>query len=64
MEINGSTESFGLDQSFTDQVKASVGPKCEPRLRQLYNGLVQHLHDYVRENEVTLKEFVMGTEMV
>lgn len=60
----GTKQPLELDQSFTDSVKASVGPKCEPRLRQLFCGLVQHMHDFVRENEVTMDEFLMGIDMV
>lgn len=65
--MNGATENkkpLQLDQKFTDQVKASVGPKCEPRLRQLFCGLVQHMHDFVRENDVTMDEFLMGIDVV
>lgn len=61
---NGAIKSSDIDQKFTDRVKASPGPKCEPRFRQLFAGLVQHLHDYVRENEVTMDEFMMGIDLV
>ena len=53
-----------FDPGFTQAVINATGPKATPRVRQLTAGLVQHLHDFARENELTVDEWMMGVELV
>ncbi len=60
--VNGTAPRF--DPNFTDSVNNAVGPKANPRLAKLMNSLTIHVHDWMRENEVTLDEYMAGIDMV
>ena len=60
---NGETKSR-FDPHLTSNVINATGPKANPRLKKLVSSLVQHLHDFCRENEVTIDEYMMGIDMV
>jgi len=49
---------------FTQSVINAIGPKAAPRVRQLTTSLIQHLHDFARENELTVDEWMSGLELV
>ena len=53
-----------FDPTFTKNVIDAIGPKCTPRFRQLISSLIQHIHDFARENEVTIDEWMAGVELV
>jgi catechol 1,2-dioxygenase len=53
-----------FNPTFTQSVINATGPKASPRVRQLTAGLVQHLHDFARENELTVDEWMTGVELV
>jgi len=69
---NKSTSGNGKDSTnvsrfnphFTDAVIAATGPKANPRLAQIMPGLIRHLHDFARENEITIDEWTAAVEMV
>jgi catechol 1,2-dioxygenase len=50
--------------TFTQSVINATGPKASPRVRQLTTSLIQHLHDFARENELTVDEWMTGVELV
>jgi catechol 1,2-dioxygenase len=52
------------DPTFTDRVVGAMGPKTSPRLRQLMAGLIRHVHDFARENELTVDEWMAGVQMI
>jgi hypothetical protein len=60
--INGKESRF--DSNFTDSVINAVGPKANPRLAKVMNSLTKHLHDWMRENEITLDEYMAGIDLV
>ena len=61
--VSGSKEpKFNPD--FTDAVINATGPKATPRVRQLTAGLIRHLHDFARENELTVDEWMTAVELV
>jgi len=63
--VNGSHKpSSRFDPNLTPSVINATGPKANPRLKKLISSLVQHLHDFCRENEVTIDEYMMGINMV
>ncbi|KAE8452576.1 hypothetical protein EG329_013835 [Mollisiaceae sp. DMI_Dod_QoI] len=51
-----------FDPNFTQNVIDATGPKCTPRFRQLMTGLIQHIHDFARENELTVEEWMQAVE--
>ena len=61
--VNGGSKSR-FDPHLTDSVCNATGPKANPRLKQLISSLTRHLHDFCRENEVTIDEYMMGIDMV
>ena len=57
-----STSRF--DPSFTQNVINAIGPKSSPRVRQVMSSLIQHVHDFARENELTVDEWMAGVELM
>lgn len=53
-----------FDPNFTQSVINATGPKATPRVRQLTASLIQHLHDFARENELTVDEWMAGVELM
>lgn len=53
-----------FDPNFTDNVINSIGPKASPRLRQLMASLIRHVHDFARENELKVDEWMAGVQML
>jgi catechol 1,2-dioxygenase len=68
MATNGSavenSKQHKFNPNFTQAVINATGPKATPRVRQLTAGLIQHLHDFARENELTVDEWMQGVELV
>lgn len=60
--VNGDAARF--DPNFTDSVINAVGPKANARLAKIMNSLTRHLHDWMRENEITLDEYMTGIDLV
>lgn len=53
-----------FDPTFTQHVIDSMGPKTSPRLRQVMGSLIKHVHDFARENELTVDELMKGVELI
>lgn len=58
------SKTHKFNTNFTAQVQAATGPNVNPRVKQLTHSLIQHLHDFARENELTVDEWMMGVELV
>ncbi len=54
----------GLGQEFTDTVIQSMGPKTDLRMREIMGSLIQHLHDFAREVQLTADEWLLGIEFI
>ena len=52
------------EHSITDEVLRRFEGCDSPRLKQLLNGLVHHLHDFVREEAVTEAEWVYAIDFL
>ena len=64
-DANGSsTKTSRFDPNFTDAVIAATGPKANPRLAKVMASLTRHLHDFCRENEITVDEFMAAIDLV
>lgn len=53
-----------FDPEFTDRVINATGPKASPRMRKVIASLIRHTHDFCRENEVTMEEWMAGVDFV
>lgn len=53
-----------MDQSWTETVINSMGPNTTPRARQIFSSLIQHVHDFTRENRITEKEWQIGLDFI
>ena len=53
-----------FDPNFTRQVVEGMGPNTTPRNRQLLGSLITHIHDFARENELTIEEWMEGVKFV
>lgn len=58
------TQDEGLGQEFTQQVINSFGPKTDPRLREVMSSLIQHLHDFARDTQLTVDEWMAAVKMI
>lgn len=46
------------DPNFTESVIKATGPNANPRLRKVMASFTKHLHDFIRENEITIDEYM------
>lgn len=65
MATNGAVKdaSHKFNPHFTQAVINATGPKASPRVRKITASLIQHLHDFARENEITIDEWMAGLEL-
>ncbi|TGO36642.1 hypothetical protein BHYA_0119g00320 [Botrytis hyacinthi] len=61
--ING-TASHKFDPNFTQNVIEAMGPKTSPRMREVMSCLIKHVHDFAREVELTVDEWMLGVELL
>lgn len=53
-----------FDPNYTQHVIDATGPKTTPRMREVMSGLIRHLHDWARETELTVDEWMAGVNMI
>ncbi|KAF2264127.1 aromatic compound dioxygenase [Lojkania enalia] len=53
-----------FDPNFTQSVIDAMGPKTDPRLRFVMSSLIRHLHDFTREVELTVDEWMAGVKFI
>jgi hypothetical protein len=53
-----------FDPNFTDHVIKTIGPKTPARSREVLSCLIQHIHDFARETELTVDEWMMGVNFI
>jgi catechol 1,2-dioxygenase len=58
------TKDATLGTAFTEHVINSMGPKTSPRLRQVMTSLIRHVHDFAREVDLTVDEWMVGVQMI
>ena len=61
MAIGG---DFELGPEWTEQVISSMGPKTKPRTRTLMASFIRHIHDFARENELTVDEWMSAVQLI
>ncbi|KAK4101569.1 aromatic compound dioxygenase [Parathielavia hyrcaniae] len=53
-----------FDPNFTEQVVNGMGPNTTPRNRQVLGALIRHIHDFAREVELTIDEWMEGVKFI
>ena len=56
--------SHRFDPDFTQNVINAIGPKATPRTREVMSALIKHVHDFAREVELTIDEWMMGVNFI
>jgi len=68
MATNGVNKATGgaarFDPNFTQHVIDATGPKTSPRMREVMSSLIRHLHDFAREVELTVDEWMEGVQLI
>ncbi len=64
MTTNGNKAAHRFDPNFTQHVIDAMGPKTSPRMREVMTSLTRHLHDFAREVELTVDEWMAGVELI
>ena len=53
-----------FDPNYTQHVINATGPKTTPRMREVMSSLIRHVHDFAREVELTVDEWMLGVELI
>ena len=54
----------GFDPNFTQHVIDAMGPKTSLRMREVMASFVRHTHDFAREVNLTVEEWMAGVQMI
>lgn len=57
-------EPSRFDPTFTQHVLDTMGPNVTPRNRLVLGSLIRHLHDFSREVELTIDEWMSAVHFV
>ncbi|KAH8587901.1 putative hydroxyquinol 1,2-dioxygenase [Bisporella sp. PMI_857] len=55
---------YTLGQAFTENVINATGPKASPRTREIIGPLIRHIHDFAREVNLTVDEWMDGVNLI
>jgi catechol 1,2-dioxygenase len=53
-----------FDPNFTQHCIDTIGPNVSPRNRLVFSALINHIHDFAREVELTVDEWMMGVQFM
>lgn len=53
-----------FDPNFTNNVVNAMGPGVAPRTREVLGALIRHIHDFAREVELTVDEWMLGVNFI
>src|SRR5438067_8366982 len=56
--------SNNSEEQITQNVLDSMAQAPNPRLKKVMNSLVSHLHDFIREVELTQEEWALGIQFL
>ncbi|MCJ1309825.1 hypothetical protein MMC25_003486 [Agyrium rufum] len=57
-------ETSSLEPDFTQRVINASGPKTEARTREVISALIKHVHDFAREVDLTVDEWMAGVKFI
>jgi catechol 1,2-dioxygenase len=63
-EPNSTKPAHKYDPNFTQLVIDTMGPKTSERNRVVFASLIRHLHDFAREVELTIPEWMAGVNFI
>ncbi|KAK9380043.1 Intradiol ring-cleavage dioxygenase [Kockiozyma suomiensis] len=49
---------------YTASVINAAGPNTDPRARQLFSSMISYIHDFIRENKVTVDEWMLSVDFI
>jgi len=58
------TGASRFDPKFTQHVIDNIGPATDDRTRTIISSMVRHLHDFIREVELTPEEWMVGVHFM
>ncbi|KAF3761259.1 aromatic compound dioxygenase [Cryphonectria parasitica EP155] len=61
---SGPPAAHRFDPTLTSKVVETMGPKTTPRNRELLGALIRHIHDFARETELTIDEWMSGVHYI
>ena len=61
---NGTHGSTKFDPDFTRHVIENIGPKTPERERFVLSSLITHIHDFIRDTELTPEEWMKGVQFI
>lgn len=61
MAANGASR---FDPKFTGHVTDTMGPNTDPRTKVVLGSLIKHIHEFAREVELTVDEWMIGVHFV
>ncbi|KLU88070.1 catechol 1,2-dioxygenase 1 [Magnaporthiopsis poae ATCC 64411] len=64
LTTNGNAPAHRFDPNFTQHVLDTMGPKTTERNRVVLSALIRHLHDFTREVELTIDEWLAAVAFV
>ena len=53
-----------FDPTFTQHVIDTIGPQTDARSREVLGALIRHVHDFAREVELSIDEWMMGVKFI
>lgn len=53
-----------FDPNFTRHVIETIGPNTTPRNREILSSLIKHIHDFTREVELSVDEWMIGVKFI
>ncbi|KXT15310.1 hypothetical protein AC579_2819 [Pseudocercospora musae] len=63
-QTSGNVPETGLGKQWTENIINSMGPKTDDRLREVMSSLIRHVHDFAREVDLTLDEWMAGVQLI
>ncbi|KAK0630542.1 Intradiol ring-cleavage dioxygenase [Bombardia bombarda] len=63
-QFQSQAQESKYDPTFTDRVISATGPNAHTRLAQVMPSLVRHLHDFAREVDLTVAEWMAAVEFI
>ncbi|KAM3549782.1 hypothetical protein ARSEF4850_008672 [Beauveria asiatica] len=62
--MSSEQHSKPLGQEFTKSVIDATGPNADPRMRVVMSAFIQHFHDFARQVDLTMDEWLAGVNMI
>lgn len=61
---DGNVDFSRSKHQFSENLEKIINPNATPRLRKLMKTLIRNLHDFCRDNEITMDEYMTAIQMI